>query len=214
MQLMRRFTRISTTLYVNSIVMQKPNLAEGRKFIKKLTRKAKSIFTGLKRSDAGFWVYSPFSLPVHHIVGLRRLNEFILRLQLRLITWKLNIRNPIIWVACPAACEVALKMKYTKLVYQRTDRFEEFPGVETQIIKDYDKRNGGSSRHTSMWADRTLLRAVLFYSGTGELKAIMRGLGRNSRTVAGFARIQSQRRRPNSCESGCESSAATRPLTL
>ncbi len=140
MQLMRRFSRTGTTVYINSIVMQKPNLGEGRKFVRKVVRKAKSIFTGLKKSDAGFWVYSPFSLPVHHIGGLRMLNELILRLQLRLITWKLGVRNPVIWIACPAACDVAVKMKHKKLVYQRTDRFEEYPGVDEETIRQYDHK--------------------------------------------------------------------------
>jgi len=62
---------MGTTLYVNSIVMQKPSLKKntggGKSFTHKLVRKTKSIFTGLKKSDAGFWVYSPFTLPVHHI---------------------------------------------------------------------------------------------------------------------------------------------------
>lgn len=140
MQLMRRFARTGTVLYVNSIVMQKPNLSRGRTFLKKLIRKTKSILTGLKKSDAGFWVYSPFSLPVHHIGGLRMLNELILRLQLRLITWKLGVRNPVIWVACPAACDVALAIRKNKLVYQRTDRFEDSPNVDAKIIKKYDRR--------------------------------------------------------------------------
>jgi glycosyltransferase involved in cell wall biosynthesis len=45
-----------------------------------------------------------------------------------------------VWVACPAACEVALKMKKVKLVYQRTDRFEEYPNIDTNIIRTYDRK--------------------------------------------------------------------------
>jgi len=144
MQLMRRFAKSGTTLYINSIVMQKPSLkrntAGGKNFTHKLIRKARSIFRGLRKSDAGFWVYSPFSLPVHHIGWLRKLNEVILRLQLRFVARKLGIRNPVIWVACPAACDVALKMRCAKLVYQRTDRFEEYPNVDAEIIRQYDHK--------------------------------------------------------------------------
>ncbi|UCE98822.1 MAG: glycosyltransferase [Planctomycetota bacterium] len=142
MQLMRRFARMGTALYVNSIVMQKPNLrkgtSEGTSFTKKLIRKSKSIFRGLWKTDAGFWVYSPLSLPVHHIGWLRKLNEIILRLQLRFVMQQLEIHNPIVWVACPAACDVAVGMKKNKLVYQRTDRFEEYPNVDAEIISQYD----------------------------------------------------------------------------
>ena len=140
MQLMRRFSKIGVTVYVNSIVMQKPKLSQVGKLVEKLVRKAKSIFTGLKKSDAGFWVYSPFTLPVHHIAWARPLNEMILHYQVRRVVQKLSLNDPIIWVACPAACDTAMKMKKSFLVYQRTDRFEEYPNVDRDIVSKYDEK--------------------------------------------------------------------------
>jgi len=131
---------MGTVLYVNSIVMQRPRLAEGKQFIKKLRRKVRSIFKGLQKSDADFWVYSPLSLPVYHIGWLRGVNEAVLRLQLWVVSHKLGLRNPVVWVACPAACNVALETRKAKLVYQRTDRFEEFPGVDVDTIRRFDQR--------------------------------------------------------------------------
>ncbi|MHC4207366.1 MAG: hypothetical protein ACYSTT_22145, partial [Planctomycetota bacterium] len=83
MQLMRRFSRKGTTVYVNSIMMRKHKVIGGNRFTEKLVRKVKSILRGLKKSDAGFWVYSPFTLPVHHIAWARSLNEAMLRCQIR-----------------------------------------------------------------------------------------------------------------------------------
>ncbi|MHC4748946.1 MAG: glycosyltransferase [Planctomycetota bacterium] len=144
MQLMRRFARLGAALYVNSIVMQKPtlkkNIGGGKSFTHKLIRKAKSVLCGLRESGVGFWVYSPFSLPFHHIVWLRAVNEILLRVQLWIIMRRLRICNPIVWVACPVACDVAIKMKKSKLVYQRTDRFEEYPNVDADVIRQYDCR--------------------------------------------------------------------------
>ena len=140
MQLMRRYARYGTTLYVNSIVMQKPNIREGKMFFRRLLRKVKSIFTGLKVSDAGFWVYSPFTLPVHHLSWARPVNEIILRWQVHRVVHKLRMSKPIIWVACPAACDTAIKMKNAFLVYQRTDRYEEYPNVDPDIIRKYDQK--------------------------------------------------------------------------
>jgi glycosyltransferase involved in cell wall biosynthesis len=139
-RMMEIFAKYGNVLYVNSIVMQKPNVRQGRKFIKKLIRKAKSICRGLKKSGVGFWVYSPVSLPVCHIRWLRPLNEMLLQFQLWLVNRKLDLQNPIVWVACPVVCDVAINMKKSRLVYQRTDCFEEFPGVDVQIIKDYDQK--------------------------------------------------------------------------
>lgn len=62
----------------------------------------------------------------------------ILQEQLRLVSHKLRMCDPIVWVACPAAYDVALRMKKSKLVYQRTDRLEEYPNVDADVIKQYD----------------------------------------------------------------------------
>jgi len=139
MQLMRRFAKKGTLVYVNSLVMQKPNIREGSTFIKKVVRKARSIFTGLKRSEEGFWVYSPFSLPTHHIHWLKGFNCWLLKVQMRHISRKLGLKDPLVWVACPVACDTALALRGSKLVYQRTDRYEEFPGVPRDTIEACDR---------------------------------------------------------------------------
>lgn len=139
MQLMKRFARGNTALYVNSIVMQKANLGEGRTFVRRLLRKTRSMVTGLRKSETGFWVYSPLTLPIHHLAWGRTLHKKMLEYQLRFVVRKLGMKNPIVWVACPAACDIALDMKKTRLIYQRTDRFEEYPNVSVETIREYDR---------------------------------------------------------------------------
>lgn len=139
-QLMRRFAQNATVLYINSIVMQKPGLSRRKRFFSKLLRKTKSILRGLKKNDAGFWIYSPISLPVHHIFAARRLNEWLLRVQIWWVTRKLGIKHRIVWVACPAACNLAIRMNRRRLVYQRTDVYESCPDVPVKIIRKYDLR--------------------------------------------------------------------------
>ena len=140
MQLMRRFADKGRVLYINSIVMQKFNIGQGRKFIQRLVRKTKSIFTGLKKADKDFWVYSPFSLPVQHISWAKPVNELLLQSQIKLVKHRIGMEISVVWVACPPACDMAIKIKKDKLVYQRTDRFEDFPGVNVDKIKMFDRR--------------------------------------------------------------------------
>ena len=140
MQLMRHFSKNGTVLYVNSVVIQKPKLGRNSNFIKKVMRKTKSILNGLKKSDAGFWVYSPFTLPVHHIWWARPFNELLLRIQVKCVMRKLGMCNPLTWVACPGACDTSIRLKKNKLVWQRTDRWEEFPNIDSDIIRKYDQR--------------------------------------------------------------------------
>jgi GT2 family glycosyltransferase/glycosyltransferase involved in cell wall biosynthesis len=140
MQLMRRYALKHKVLYVNSIVMQKPNLGHGGKFMSRLVRKTASIFRGLRKQGVNFWVYSPVSMPVHHVRKAARLNQMALKGQVEAARWMLGMRNPVIWVACPAACETAIKMKKSRLVYQRTDCFEEYPNVDVGTIRQFDRK--------------------------------------------------------------------------
>lgn len=140
MQLMRRYAKLGNTLYINSIMMQKPNLTNGKKFIKKLIRKAKSIFRGLKKVDTDFWVYSPISLPVQHINWAKPLNETLLLFQIWQVIRKIGMHDPIIWVVCPTACDIAMKIRKSKMVYLRTDIYELFPNVDSKKIRNYDQK--------------------------------------------------------------------------
>jgi len=139
MQLMKRFSASVPVLYVNSIVMRKFNVGEGRMFFTRLARKARSIFHGAKEVTPGFHVYSPASLPVHHISWARPLNKLAVKTQVRIAMGAAGIRRPLVWVACPAACDIALELRSGPLVYQRTDRYEEYPGVDRAQIERYDR---------------------------------------------------------------------------
>jgi glycosyltransferase involved in cell wall biosynthesis len=145
MQIMRRFAGKGTTVYVNSLIMQKPTLQRGvgggRSLSQKLLRKSRSILRGLCRTEAGFWTYSPLSLPVHHIPWLRPLNYRILSSQIHVVARRLHLRRPLVWVACPVACELAFHIRdRAGVVYQRTDRFEEYPNVDGEFVCRCDEQ--------------------------------------------------------------------------
>ncbi len=140
MQIMKRYAKSAKVLYINSIIMQKVSIAKGANFTGKAIRKAKSVLRGLKKTDAGFWVQSPLAIPVHHIAWASPMNNLALRTQIVFARSILGIRDPLVWVACPAACSLALKMKKDKLVYQRTDRFEDYPNVDPQFVRSCDKK--------------------------------------------------------------------------
>jgi glycosyltransferase involved in cell wall biosynthesis len=120
--------------------MQKPEVKNTLVFLKKVKRKMRSILRGIKRVEHNLWVYSPFSLPVHHMKRMRGVNTFLLLLQVKMLSSLLRLKKTVVWVACPAACDVALRLKKDKLVYQRTDCFEEYPNVDKDTIFRYDRQ--------------------------------------------------------------------------
>ncbi len=139
MQFMRQFAKHVPVLYVNSIVIRKPNFSEGPVFWQRLQRKARSIFRGLRQVSERFWVFSPVTAPVHHIPGFRVINDIAIRLQTRGVMRRLTMQKPLVWVNCPGACFAALALPRCGLVYQRTDRFEDFPGIDAHRVSLYDR---------------------------------------------------------------------------
>ncbi len=139
MQYMRQFAQGAPVLYVNSIVMRKPNLKEGRVFWLRLRRKLKSMLRGLSKVKENFWVYSPLTAPLHHLRSGRWMNDLALRAQMKVAFHRTGLHAPLIWVNCPAACTTAIAQRRIALIYQRTDRYEEYPGVDPDQIRRYDR---------------------------------------------------------------------------
>jgi glycosyltransferase involved in cell wall biosynthesis len=155
-QFMRQYARHGRVLYINSIVMRKFNLGEGAMFWTRVRRKLRSITRGLVQVGPSFHVYSPVTAPVHHLPGARGLNRFALTQQVRLALRRLGMRKPLVWVNIPAACHTALTLPRCGLVYQRTDRFEDHPGVDAEQIKRFD-------RTLKEYADLTFYSNRAFY---------------------------------------------------
>ena len=140
MQLMQRLARHVPVLFINSVVMQKPRLSDGKALWKKIKRKLKSIRRGLVQVHERFFVYSPLSVPMHHRSWGRWLNRVLLRRQVSSAARKLGIRSPLVWIECPGACHAALKLRRGALVYQRTDRHEEFRSEEGGYVDENIRR--------------------------------------------------------------------------
>ncbi len=135
MQLMRELSKSVPVLYVNSIGMRVPSVGEGSMFVKRVLRKLKSLKRGLVKVREGFWVASPLVAPAGMGAGL---NRWALAKQVKLFARRAGIRRPLVWIACPPGAEVVDRLNPVGVVYQRTDRFEDFEGVNRDRIKGFD----------------------------------------------------------------------------
>lgn len=136
MQMMRELSRVVPVLYVNSIGMRVPRVGEGAMFARRIARKLRSLRHGLVRVRDRFWVASPLVAPAGMGAGL---NRAALAAQVRAFARRAGIRRPLVWVACPPGAEVLDHLHPVGVVYQRTDRFEAFHGVNEQRIKGFDR---------------------------------------------------------------------------
>jgi glycosyltransferase involved in cell wall biosynthesis len=135
MQMMKQWSSKVPVLYINSIGMRPPNPTEGKMFLKRLWRKLKSFKQGLVKVNPNFYVYSPITTPT---LRKYKLGRYLLKWQIKYSIKKLKFKSPLIWVACPPAISVIENLESAGMVYQRTDRFEAFEGVDQELIKSYD----------------------------------------------------------------------------
>ena len=140
LQMMRELSARVPVLYVNSIGMRAPNLREGGMFVRRVGRKLKSLGRGLCRVRNNFSVFSPVTVPGGgRGPVMRAVSEKSLSLQVRLAARRCGIRRPLVWVACPPAATIIKDLNPAYLVYQRTDRFENFLGVDQARIRSFDR---------------------------------------------------------------------------
>ena len=127
-QIMRRLARRWPVLFVNSIGVRMPNLNEKRVFVQRIARKLKSLSRGLVEAERGFFVFSPFNVPG------QKVSEWSLGPQVRLAARRAGIRRPLLWVHCPAGGALIGQLGETRVVLQRTDRFEAFPEADPDYV--------------------------------------------------------------------------------
>lgn len=130
LQLMRELSAHVPVLYVNSIGMRVPTPGEGRMFVRRVVRKLRSVFRGATTVAPGFTVLSPLAPPAMRSGSAGRL----VAAQVRRAARRLGITRPLVWVACPPARHVVDALEPAGVVFQRTDRFEAFHGVDPVSI--------------------------------------------------------------------------------
>lgn len=153
MQLMRELSAHVPVLYVNSIGMRVPRPTEGAMFLTRVRRKLKSLSRGLVRVRDSFAVMSPFAVPGR--LG-RSLTRSLMPGQVMRAARRIGITRPLLWIACPPGADAVDAIAPVGLVYQRTDRFEDFPNVDRPAIVGYDRRMKAE-------ADATLFCSRLLY---------------------------------------------------
>lgn len=136
-QIMRHLSRHIPVVYVNSVGMRAPRVREGSMFMRRVMRKLGSLRRGLRKVDENFYIYSARTPP-----GPALTSSFWARglaAQVGRVARAAGMKNPLVWVACPPAAHVLDTVRYAGLVYQRTDRMEEFSGVERDYIRGLDQ---------------------------------------------------------------------------
>jgi glycosyltransferase involved in cell wall biosynthesis len=159
MQMMRNFSRLMPTLYINSVGVRMPNILEGRMFLRRITRKLRSLRRGWVRVGTNFCVVSPLAVPGKFGASLSRQ---LLPSQVRWAAARAGIHQPMVWITCPPAADALDRLNAATVVYQRTDRWELFPGSNRNRMRELHER-------LCRRADLTLFCSRLLFEEEGPL---------------------------------------------
>ncbi len=135
---MTRFASEFKVLHVNSLGMRVPSLRQDKYALKKIGRKLRS-FARFIRKDSNMHVMSPISLPLLGSRFGRILNSRSVYLQVKSVMSALHMNKPVFYVNCPPAIDIVKKYPGAFLIYERTDIFEEMPGVDREYIRSLDR---------------------------------------------------------------------------
>ncbi|MGC2108280.1 MAG: glycosyltransferase [Candidatus Korobacteraceae bacterium] len=139
--ILKRLAAQNKVLFVNSISMGLPSLSNPDFFLK-VRRKLKSYVKWLRKAPEGLWVMTPINLPVYGIRVARKLNWFLLVLQVRLAMLLIGIRSPVLWIAIPSAADIVGHLGEQMLLYQVSDKYDanEDSALSAEVIRSFDRK--------------------------------------------------------------------------
>lgn len=129
--IMSRLAKQNKVLWINSIGMRKPT-ATSKDFVK-VVSKINKITQGLKRINNGLYVYTPLLFPFHDKLFVK-INNILLKHQIRALQVKLHLNNPLLWTFLPNMVNLLGFFEEIAVIYYCTDDFTEFEGYSHQSL--------------------------------------------------------------------------------
>jgi glycosyltransferase involved in cell wall biosynthesis len=129
--IMTRFARKRRVLWINSINNRRPRATT--KDFRRILQKLQGFRSGLQKVDENIWVLSPLYIPFHGSSICRKLNRWLLRMQIRVSANKLHFRSPVDWIFIPTAADVAGHLGESHIVYQCVDEYSAFSDAAPEV---------------------------------------------------------------------------------
>lgn len=154
-QILSRIARHAPVLWINSIGMRAPSPGKTELVWRRYVRKAKSTLKGLRRDEAsGMWVYSPIFVP-RYTPGWVEFNGRLLALQVSILLRHLEIHHPAAWATIPTSVPAVERLKWSTVVFNRSDEFAAFPEADASLIAPLEQRMLRRAEHT-LYVNRKL----------------------------------------------------------
>ncbi len=127
-----------SVLFVNSIGIGLPG-SDSPRIAARLWRKLRSLARWLRKDD-GVWVLTPFLIPLWSVSVVRRMNIFLITLQLRFAMKRAGMTRPLFWAGLPTAALFLRSIPHDGCVYYVQDNYTAYYDAMnfTRISEDHD----------------------------------------------------------------------------
>lgn len=138
---MARLSDGNKVLYIDSIKARTPALSETLKVLKRL----KAFARGVQQVKERLYVLSPLVIPRYHRPFSRKINEWLLWLQINWAMSRVGLQRPLVWVFHPYTVDVLRHLQSMLTVYHCVDDYAANPGVSPQHMRLAERELLGSA---------------------------------------------------------------------
>lgn len=129
-------------LWINPLGSRMPSIKK-KGFSKKIFRKLSSLTKLFKKVSDNFYVVTPVYMPHFRESFIQKFNNWILKIELKIILRYLRIRKPLFFFTTPVYAHLLNMVKYKYSVYYYSDQytaFREFNATTRLFIESLDKK--------------------------------------------------------------------------
>jgi len=136
--LFKHIAKDNNVLWINTI-MRLPQLkvSEIRKIFKKVF-KTKDKTSSDDKTNIHLTLSRPFMIPLFTPL-IRKINMFLLALQIKRLINKHHFKNAILVTTLPIVADIVSKLNAKKIVYYCVDEFSQWPGHNKKYMQDMEK---------------------------------------------------------------------------
>ncbi len=136
--LMRLLARDNRVLWVNSIGYRRPTVSKAD--LGRALQKLTAALQPIREVEPNLFVLNPLAIPAYGKPWIRKLNQRLLRFQVRRAMSRLRFRRTINWVFNPAASVIAGALGEDLVIYHCVDEYTAFSGVPSQSLADLERQ--------------------------------------------------------------------------
>lgn len=125
--IMSQLSTKNRVFYINPVSSDLSGIRGTRGLGVRLVRKLKSALKFFRRVHSNLFVVSPMFLPIQGNRLLDKVNNALVRTQIRLLLLLLNVKAPLLWIENIRAADFMSCFEWRFIVYHVSDRFEQCP---------------------------------------------------------------------------------------